>query len=108
MKVCHSCGDEIHGAYYSHYFKSQNCTLPICYTCFEEVYWNEVLLNKNTVIIDGVAYYATENPKDGGYGGNPFNIRMKDGTNRVVGLWMNGKIPPEYFKEDNAEFIKDN
>ena len=102
---CQRCGDEIYGNFYQHHFKSCNQFKSICSVCFEEVYWNEVLLDKHTVIIDGIAYYMTENPKDGGFGGKPFKIKMEDGTIRVVGLWMNGKIPPEYFKVNNAEFI---
>lgn len=108
MKICYRCGEEVYDSYYNHFFKSCNSCQPICHRCFEEVYWNEVLLDKNTIIVDGIAYYTTDNPKDGGYGGRSFNIQMNDGTKRVVGLWMNGKIPPEYFKENNAKFIKDN
>ena len=109
MKICYRCGDEIYGSYYDHYFKSCKSTQPICQTCFEEVYWNEVLLNKKTVIIDGIAYYSVDNPSEGGYGGREFIIRMKDNNEiRKVGLWYNGIIPPEYFKENTAEFIMPN
>ena len=106
MKNCYRCGDEIHGSYYNHFFKSCKSNQPICQQCFEEVYWNEVLLDKHTIIVEGVAYYTTDNPKDGGYGGREFTIHILE-TDEIkkVGLWMNGKIPPEYFKKDTAKII---
>ena len=106
MKICYRCGKEIIGSYYNHFFKSSRSLEPICYECFEEVFWFEVLHDKHTIIIDGIAYHIADNPKEGGYGQREFTIQMLD-TNEIkkVGLWMNGKIPPEYWKEDNAKFI---
>ena len=102
---CYRCGEAIEGNYYAHFFKSCNSTQPICFNCFNELFWSDVFKDKHTVIINGIAYHATNNPSSGGYGGKEFHIQMNDGTIRKVGLWMNGKIPKEYYKEDTAKFI---
>lgn len=104
---CYRCGFVIkeNEPYYAHYFESCKSTKPICHECFEEVYWNEVLNSPKTVIIDGIAYCVTPKASQGGYGGREFTIQMNDGTMKRVGLWMNGKIPELYWREDTAKFI---
>lgn len=105
---CYNCGFEIKDGtpYYNHYFKSQKSVKPICQECFDDVYWNEVLRDPNTVIIDGIAYCHTEKPSEGGYNGRMFTIQMLDtGEIKRIGLWLNGKIPEAYWREDTAKFI---
>lgn len=105
---CYHCGSEIKDGipYYSHYFKSQKSMKPICQKCFDDVYWTEVLHDPNTVIIDGIAYCHTAKPSEGGYDGRVFTIQLLNtGEIKRIGLWLNGKIPEAYWREDTAKFI---
>ena len=107
MKFCYQCGSAIPEgtSYFNHFFKSCNNVQPICEKCFDEIYWMEVLNDPNTVIIDGFAYCAVPRAKDGGFGNKEFTIQMKNGEIKRLGLWMNGKIPEVYRREDTAKFI---
>ena len=98
---CYKCGSELNKSYFNY-----ESGKKICQNCFNYLYWDTVLNDPKTLIINGTAYFYTDNPKDGGYGQNEFIIQILN-TNEIkkVGLWMNGKIPSEYRKEDNAKFI---
>ena len=108
MKKCYRCGNEIkdNEAYYSHYFRSANSYQPVCQGCWDDCYWNDVFNDPDTLIIDGFAYCKTSNAKTGGYGNREFTVQiLKTGEIKKVGLWLNGKIPEVYQKEDTAKFV---
>lgn len=97
---CYICGSKLDKSYFNY----ENGKM-ICYHCFNHFYWDTVLNDPKTIIINGIAYCYTDNPKDGGYGGREFLVNIKNEGIKKVGLWLNGKIPEFYNKEDNAEFI---
>lgn len=98
---CYKCGSKLNKSYFNYENGKK-----ICFNCFNHFYWDTVINDPKTLIIDGTAYSYTDNPRDGGYGQNEFIVQILN-TNEIkkVGLWMNGKIPSEYLKEDNAKFI---
>lgn len=108
MMKCYRCGYEIKNGetYYSHYFKSANSYQPVCQECWDDCYWSDVLNNPDTLVIDGFAYCKTNSAKTGGYGHREFTVQiLKTGEIKKVGLWLNGKIPEVYQKEDTAKLV---
>ena len=73
------------------------------------VLWKEAL--EEGVVIDGICYHVKEENRDNygfrGFDGRPFKIQLDNGDiYYTTNLWYNGKIPKEYYKGDNARFIK--
>ena len=106
MNKCFKCGCSIQSSYYSHYFPELKEYKNICGNCFHKVFWEEVLNDPKTIIINKVAYCRDYSKTYEGFGGKRFNIKLKDGTiERNIGLWLNGEVPREYYKKDTAQWI---
>lgn len=83
--------------------------------CFQCHHWTRLLPERQNRVIVGGRHYMIEPelpPRDrslGGFGGQQWKIRFKDGREVVTtNLWHQGPIP-ERFRErlpDNAEFVK--
>ena len=106
--TCAICGKKVKGGFHYHY--KENEGLCLCsQKCFEKNYWKEAL--EEGVVIDGTCYHVKEENRDNygfrGFDGRPFKIQLDNGDiYYTTNLWYNGKIPKEYYKGDNARFIK--
>ena len=102
---CVICGKEIEKSRYGNNILCSS-------VCWNINYWNEVLADPNTLIIDNVAYIDDgRKPKDYrgflGFGGREFAIETNDGrTISTNNLWCRGDIPLERHAQDNAKFVR--
>ena len=75
--------------------------------CFHKKFWIDAL--KTGIVINGTCYQIADEHAKGfrGFDGRPFKIQLDNGDiYYTTNLWYNGKIPKEYYKGDNARFIK--
>ena len=75
--------------------------------CFHKKFWIKAL--KTGIIISGTCYQIGDERAKGdrGLDGRPYRIQLDNGDiYYTTNLWYNGKIPKEYYKGDNARFIK--
>jgi len=100
---CVICGKEIK--------KSMYMNAVLCSDkCFSKHFWQETL-DDNAIIINGKCYHIGDENDTGyfrGFGGAKYTIKKHDGTIiETTNLWLNGIIPKELYKGDNAEFVWD-
>ena len=75
--------------------------------CFNKKFWIKAL--KTGIVINGICYQIGNENERGfrGFDGRPFKIQLDNGDiYYTTNLWYNGKIPKEYYKGDNARFVK--
>ena len=77
--------------------------------CYHKHFWTEALDNK-AIIVNGECYHVgPENSSTvlRGFGGRKFIIQLKNGRKiTTTNLWSQGKIPEEFYREDNAVILK--
>ena len=103
---CVICGKEVEKSLYSN---AVLCSRE----CFSKNYWNEVVSDPNTIVVEGCCYcdqgYDTEDCGFRGFDGAMFYYRnLKTGkVTKTNNLWLNGGLP-DYLKDsikDTHEFI---
>lgn len=99
---CEICGKEIKES------SSYEAILCGADECFHTWFWKNAL-DDEAIIIDQNCYHAApEHDNSGfrGFGGRRFKIRMLSGKIiETTNLWHQGRIPDEFYRSDNAEFV---
>ena len=97
---CEICGKEIkESSYYDGILCSDS-------KCFSAWFWKNAL-DDEAIIIDQNCYHAAPSTITRGFAGRRFKIRMLGGKIiETTNLWHQGRIPDEFYRSDNAEFLK--
>ena len=76
---------------------------------FTKKFWTETL-DDDAIIIEQECYHVGPEKSDSyfrGFGGAKFTILLMSGETVVTtNLWNNGHVPDEFYKGDNAKFIR--
>jgi predicted nucleic acid-binding Zn ribbon protein len=91
---CEVCGKEID--------KSLFTGNTLCsHECFKEIFWREIVANKESYIIANNNCYQIGNEQpmggDRGFGGKQFFIELLDGKHFITtNLWHQGSVPEKF------------